>query len=157
MSSISVLFICLGNICRSPMAEGVFRDLVSKAGLADQFEIDSAGTGGYHVGDHAHPGTRAILRQHDIPYSGRSRQLDRSDMADQTRWLIVMDNSNMSTVRSRFGDHGRLFRLLDFAEQYPGETEVPDPYYTGGFDVVYEMVKDGCVGLLNEIRRVENI
>lgn len=152
MSSIPVLFICLGNICRSPMAEGIFRQLVTDAGLSDQFVIDSAGTSGYHVGEKAHPGTRTILRQNGIPYEGRSRQLGGADVADPDAWLIVMDNSNMNAVRRRFGDHARLYRLLDFAENYPEVSEVPDPYYTGNFEAVYEMVRDGCEGLLREIR-----
>lgn len=147
-----VLFVCLGNICRSPMAEAIFQQLVEDAGLGDQFYIDSAGTGDWHVGEPAHVGTRRVLADNGIVYNGRSRQITRRDTQDPNTYIIVMDSSNMETVKKRFGDHPRIYRLLDFASQSTLK-DVPDPYYTGGFDEVYRLVKDGCEGLLAELTK----
>jgi protein-tyrosine phosphatase len=151
--SINVVFVCLGNICRSPMAEAVFQQLVNQAGLADKIKIDSAGTGDWHVGETAHRGTRQILAKHDIPYNGRSRQVSETDMNPNT-YVIAMDDSNLRDLQRRFGRHPRLYRLLDFAHQ-TNERNVPDPYYTDNFEYVYQLVSDGCQGLLEKIR-VEN-
>jgi protein-tyrosine phosphatase len=148
--TINVVFVCLGNICRSPMAEAIFQQMVNKAGLADSIEIDSAGTGSWHVGETAHPGTRRILAKHDIPYDGRSRQVTAADM-DPDNYVIAMDDSNMRDLKRRFGDHPRLYRLLDFARN-SNERNVPDPYYTNNFDYVHQLVTDGCQGLLQTIR-----
>lgn len=148
---IHVLFVCLGNICRSPMAEGVFQQMVKDAGLADQIGIDSAGTGSWHVGEKAHAGTRAVLDKHGIPYNGRSRQVNGRDWQDDS-YIIAMDSSNVSDLKRMFGDHPRLYRLLEFATQTDA-SDVPDPYYTGGFDTVYELVTDGCRGLLAHIQQ----
>lgn len=152
---IRVLFLCLGNICRSPMAEGVFTQMVQEAGLADQIAVDSAGTGSWHIGEAAHQGTQRILRQNGIAYSGRARQITAEDLSPET-YVIAMDNDNMRDLRRRFGDHDRLYRLLDFAENTTLR-DVPDPYYTGNFAAVYDLVSDGCQGLLTAIRRWENI
>jgi protein-tyrosine phosphatase len=148
--SIKVVFVCLGNICRSPMAEAVFQQMVNEAGLANKISIDSAGTGSWHVGETAHRGTRAILAKNDIPYNGRSRQVTAADM-DPDNYVIAMDDSNMRDLKRRFGDHPRLYRLLDFARN-SSERNVPDPYYTNNFDYVYQLVTDGCQGLLQTIR-----
>lgn len=149
--SIKVLFVCLGNICRSPMAEGVFTQMVADAGLADRIEIDSAGTGSWHVGEKAHPGTRQVLQAHGIPYNGRARQVTAPDMADGQTYVVAMDNSNLRDLRRMFGNHARLYRLLDFASE-TDMADVPDPYYTGNFEYVYQLVADGCRGLLATIR-----
>jgi protein-tyrosine phosphatase len=148
--SINVVFVCLGNICRSPMAEAILQQMVNEAGLADSIEIDSAGTGSWHVGETAHPGTRGILAKHNITYNGRARQVTAADM-DPDNYVIAMDDSNMRDLKRRFGDHARLYRLLDFA-QNSNERNVPDPYYTNNFDYVYQLVTDGCRGLLQTIR-----
>ena len=154
--TIRVIFVCLGNICRSPMAEGVFRKLVDDEGLSSYFEIDSAGTSSWHIGEKAHSGTRSELAKHGIQYQGRARQLRQRDVTDKQTYLIAMDKSNINDIRSYFGVHDRLYRLLDFASQNSAK-DVPDPYYNGRFDYVYELVEDGCIGLLAKIREDEKI
>ncbi len=153
---VKVLFVCLGNICRSPMAEAVFQRLVDEAGLGDQIASDSAGTGSWHVGEPAHAGTRRILAQQGIDYRGRARQVVAADMADPRTYVVAMDGSNLDTLRSRFGHHARLYRLLDFAPEL-GRRDVPDPYYDNNFAEVYRLVEAGCQGLLATIRQNENL
>ncbi len=152
---VRVLFVCLGNICRSPMAEAVFQKLVDEAGLSDQIAVDSAGTGSWHVGEKAHPGTRRILAKHGIDYDGRARQIRRQDIHPDT-YLIVMDQDNHREVSRRYGDQPRLHRLLYFAN-HPDVRDVPDPYYTNNFEYVYRLVSDGCQGLLATIREQEGL
>ena len=152
---IRVNFICLGNICRSPMAEAVFQRLVDEAGLRDKIVVDSAGTGSWHIGEKAHQGTRRILQEHGIDYRGRARQVTADDMHERN-YVVAMDESNLRDLRRRYGEHARLYRLLDFARETE-ETEVPDPYYSGNFEYVYQLVVDGCQGLLQKIREEENI
>lgn len=155
---IGVLFVCLGNICRSPMAEAVFQQLVSEAGLTDQFAVASVGTGGWHRGERPHPGTQAVLQRHRIELQNdkRARQLDRSDL-ERYDYIVAMDSENMYDIqRMPVGVNGTLHRLLEFA---PGSQrmDVPDPYYTQGFDYVYQLVLAGCKGLLEHIRREHHI
>jgi protein-tyrosine phosphatase len=152
--AVRVLFVCLGNICRSPMAEAVFQHLVDQAGLADQILVDSAGTGDWHVGEPAHSGTRRVLTQRGITYNGRARQVRPQDM-DEHAYVVAMDESNVKELRRRFGNRPHLYRLLDFTT---GDLrDVPDPYYTGTFEYVYELVEAGCRGLLALIREKENL
>ena len=154
--TIKVIFVCLGNICRSPMAEGIFQQMVDDAGLSEQFEVDSAGTSSWHIGERAHSGTRRILATNGITYHGRARRVNPSDMAEDNTYVIAMDESNMYDLRAQYGDHPRLYRLLDFATNSP-VLDVPDPYYNGNFEQVYELVKDGCRGLFLTIRQQEGI
>ena len=153
---IIVLFVCLGNICRSPMAEAVFQQMVNEAGLEDKILVDSVGTGGWHMGELAHPGTRAILQKQGILYNGRSRQITAQDMSNQQSYIIGMDKNNLSDVQRLFGAHPRLQRLLDFATNKQVQN-VPDPYYTGDFNYAYELIQDGCQGLLAHIQQKENL
>lgn len=154
---IHVLFVCMGNICRSPMAEAVFRHQVAAAGLGDRFVIDSAGTGGWHVGERPHRGTLEILATHGIDAAGQqSRQLRRSDF-DEFDYILAMDEENLDDMAGFVHNarrHARL--LLDFAPSAPTR-EVPDPYYTGGFAYVYNLVDVGCRGLLAHIREREGL
>jgi protein-tyrosine phosphatase len=154
--TINVLFVCLGNICRSPMAEAVFQNLVNETGLVDKFCIDSAGTGSWHIGEKAHRGTRDILQEHSIAYNGRARQVTAQDMANPSTYIITMDQSNNNNLRRQFGKHPNQYRLLEFSSQ-KSESDVPDPYYTNNFEYVYQLVTDGCRGLLETIRQREGL
>lgn len=143
-----ILFVCHGNICRSPMAEFVMKDLAEKRGLSDYFEIASAATSSEELGNPVHHGTRAKLRQYDIDCSGKyARKLTKRDYADYDL-LIGMDEANVRNMRRLFANDpdGKVFKLLEFAGS-PGD--IADPWYTGNFDETYEDVSDGCVGLLS--------
>ena len=155
---INVLFVCMGNICRSPMAEAVFKHLVEQAGLEDQFEIDSVGTISYHVGEPTHPGTRRVLAQHGIPSSSVSRQVTRTDLAGAD-YVIAMDRDNIADLRRMMRGaslDGRVHLLLDLAGSVQ-ERDVPDPYYSDNFEYVYRLVQAGCQGLLDHIRQEHSL
>lgn len=145
--TVKILFVCLGNICRSPMAEAVFQKMVDDAGLSKVIEVDSAGTSSWHVGEAAHIGTRRELARHGIDYGGRARVVRHQDVAHASSYVIVMDANNMGDLQRRYGNIPNLYLLLDFAEN-TAERNVPDPYYENNFDYVYELVEDGCRGLL---------
>ncbi len=152
-----VLFVCLGNICRSPMAEAVFRHLVQQEGLADRFEIESGGTGGWHVGEPPHWGTLRELKERGIDLGGkRARQITAWDV-ESADYVVAMDRSNLRALQRYSGRNrldGKVHLLLDFAGEV-GVQDVPDPYYEGNFDYVYELVEAGCWGLLAYIRETE--
>ncbi|GGA32116.1 low molecular weight protein-tyrosine-phosphatase [Paenibacillus physcomitrellae] len=154
---IGVLFVCLGNICRSPMAEAMFRHLVQQEGLADRFNIDSAGTGDWHTGNPPHQGTRTILDRYGISYEGlRARQVAANDFSDFD-YIIAMDDSNVSNLRKLMkGTSTEVIKLLDLVPDVKLK-DVPDPYYTGNFDETYELVGKGNKALLEHIRREHNL
>ncbi len=152
---IRVLFVCLGNICRSPMAEGVFLHLVKAAGLENEIMADSAGTGHWHLGENPHRGTQRILAKNAITYTHRSRQISVEDF-DAFEYFVVMDNVNLEDVLALGAPAEKTSRLLDYAV-HTGVEEVPDPFYTDGFEEVYRLVVAGCEGLLACIRAEHNL
>ena len=147
---IKVLFVCHGNICRSPMAEFVMKDLVRKAGLEDRFLIASKAARRDELGNDTHYGTKAKLRQMGVPFAKRrATLLDRSDY-DGYDYLIGMDEENMRDMLRLFGGdpNGKIYKLLRFADE---DRDVADPWYTGNFDETYEDVLKGCTALLRMI------
>lgn len=154
MSKNSVLFLCLGNICRSPLAEGIFRAEVARRGLADRFDIDSAGTGGWHAGEAPDPRSVSTARARGVDIAAqRARQLRVEDF-DRFDWIVAMDRDNLDTALSRrpASARARVVAFMDFVEGAP-EDAVPDPYYGGpqGFERVYDLLAAGAGPLLDAI------
>ncbi len=148
---INILFVCLGNICRSPMAEAVFRDLVRERRLNEHFEITSAGTGSWHEGEPPHHGTRATLKRHGIDPDGLFAKQVSQAMLDRADYVLAMDDENLSDLRAWRVDQHKLSRLLDHTTGLETRN-VPDPYYDGRFELVYELVRLGSEGLLQDIQ-----
>jgi protein-tyrosine phosphatase len=154
---IKVLFVCLGNICRSPMAEAVFRHLVKKEGLDQKIIVDSAGTGGWHVGEGPHRGTAKILQQYEIDSTGLiARQIKKQDLNDFD-YIVAMDKQNKNDILSLTNEENtKVFQLLDLVEDVQNK-DVPDPYYTGNFNEVYDLVVKGCTALLEKIKKEHHL
>ncbi len=153
-----LLFVCLGNICRSPTAEGVMRALVEEAGLENDFYVDSAGTGGWHVGSAPDRRAAAAARARGLVLEGAARQVRPEDFLDFDL-LLAMDRSNERELRRMApGEQERakvrLLREFDPAAAAADDLDVPDPYYggTGGFDAVFDLVRAACEGLLESLR-----
>ena len=147
----NILFICHGNICRSPMAEFVMKDLVEKAGLGERLYIESAATSREEIGNPVYPPARRKLAEHGIGCEGHAaRQITARDYQDFDL-LIAMDSANLRNMRRFYGGDpaGKIHMLLDYAGR-PGE-EVADPWYTGDFQATWQDVSAGCAGLLKQL------
>lgn len=150
-----ILFVCLGNICRSPAAQGVMERLVSERGVADRFDIDSAGLYGGHAGDLPDSRMRAHARMRGLELTHRSRQVRISDF-DDFDVIVAMDNSNFDRLREMapsLEDEQKVVRMADYFTQHPWADCVPDPYYDGaqGFENALDLIEDGCLTLLDRL------
>ena len=153
---IKVLFVCLGNICRSPMAEMVFKDMVNKKGLADKFYINSAATSSEAVGDGIYYGTREILKEQGIPFTEHiSRQMTKKDYKDFD-YILGMEEKNIRNILRIIGEdkNNKVFRLLDFSEK---PRDIADPWYTGEFDITYYDIEDGCNSFLEYLKKNKEV
>jgi protein-tyrosine phosphatase len=153
-----ILFVCMGNICRSPTAEGVMRHLVRDAGLGDRIRIDSAGTSRAHVGDPPDARATRAAERRGVTLEGSARQVEPRDF-ETYDLLIAMDRENLRELELRAPDAGaraelRLLRASDPASAGDADLDVPDPYYGGGdgFEVALDLVEAACQGLLAELR-----
>lgn len=152
---VRILFVCLGNICRSPAAQGVMERLVAEKGIADRFEIDSAGLYGGHAGDLPDPRMRVHARRRGLELTHRSRQVRESDF-DSFDIIVAMDNSNYDRLRAMaptLEDKRKVVKMADYFTLHPWADCVPDPYYDGdqGFENALDLIEDGCEGLLNKL------
>lgn len=154
-----ICFVCLGNICRSPTAEGIFRHLVNERGLQSYFFIDSAGTSAYHIGEKANSKSRQVAEQYGVELLSRARRLEPGDL-DEFDLILAMDPENYNDILrlapgSGYSHKVKLIREFD---PQPGNKSVPDPYYGGmdGFQNVFEVLRRSCEPLLDELEsRIE--
>ena len=156
MNKLSVLFVCLGNICRSPAAEAIFIDLINNKGLTDSFIVDSAGTGSWHVGKKADYRMRIAAENRGINILSRARQVNISDF-EKFNYILTMDDSNFQNIinlknRKFLSDFASIKKIQDFRSIFT-EKEVPDPYFGGdeGFNNVLNILEDSVSGFLNSI------
>lgn len=151
---VRILFVCLGNICRSPTAEGVMRALILQRGLQAHVEVDSAGTGGWHVGESPDPRATAAARARGVPLGGSARQV-RSQDFDEFDLILAMDRANERDLRGVAPDceSAAKVRLLREFDERADSLEVPDPYYGGpdGFERVIDLVQAACLGVLDSL------
>lgn len=148
-----ILFVCHGNICRSPMAEFVMKKMVADAGIAEQFEIASAATSTEEIGNPVYPPARRKLAEHGISCDGKTaRQITRSDY-EHYDYIVAMDVNNLRNLQRVIGEdkQHKISLLLDYTDH---PRDVADPWYTGNFDATWQDVNDGCRGLLEKLRHV---
>ncbi len=148
----SILFVCHGNICRSPMAEFVMKDLVEKAGVADHFYIESAATSTEEIGNEVYPPAKRKLAEHNISCKGKTARQMRATDYGRFHLLVGMDSMNIRNMRRICGGdpEGKIVQLMDYTSR-PGD--VADPWYTGNFEATWRDVLEGCTGLLDELRK----
>ncbi|MDX1599883.1 MAG: low molecular weight protein-tyrosine-phosphatase [Anaerolineales bacterium] len=154
-----ILFVCLGNIVRSPLAENLFRHVAEERGLDDQYVVDSAGTSAYHVGEPPDRRMRQTAKKYGLEYTGRSRQVSDADLRNFDL-IVAMDDSNARNLKemARDEEQAAKIRLMrEFDPQAEGSPDVPDPYYGGmeGFENTYQLVKRSVEGLLDALERGE--
>ena len=156
---VNVLFVCLGNICRSPMAEAIFKNLVIERSYSQSIHTDSAGTAGYHINKEPDRRTLEVLNKHAISTAHRGRKISLADL-DAFDHIVVMDEANFEDVHGLFHENkhrppsaDKLFLIRDYDPEVRGVQEVPDPYYesTAAFEEVYTILKRSCEGLLNHL------
>lgn len=153
---IKILFVCLGNICRSPMAEFVFKDLVKREKIEENFYISSAATSNEEIGNDIHYGTKSKLDRMNIPYEHhRARQIKNEDY-EKYDFIIGMENNNLVAIKRIVGEdkEKKIYKLLDFSSDI---RDIADPWYTGNFDKTYEDILEGCTFLLEYIRKIYKI
>lgn len=150
MKKIKILFVCLGNICRSPMAEFVMRDLIAKANLSDAIATASCGTSGWHNGEDMHTGTKRILQEQGIDTQGFvSSRLPENALLHYD-YIAVMDDNNLIDTEKKLGRNPqRIFKLTDFVEDFDF---VPDPWYSGNFDECFKIIQKCCQNWLEIIK-----
>lgn len=154
-SRTKILFICLGNICRSPAAHGVFQKMIDSRGLSDRFEVDSAGVGNWHVGQLPDSRMRRHGAQRGYCFDHHARQFGRDDFS-RFDIIVVMDESNYKTITSMArtdAERNKVIRMADYFVHYTGQGSVPDPYYGGDsdFDFALDLIEDGCEGMLQKL------
>ncbi|MDD3789204.1 MAG: low molecular weight phosphotyrosine protein phosphatase [Petrimonas sp.] len=157
---IRLLFVCLGNICRSPAAEGIMKDLVQREGLENKFFIDSAGTGGWHTGELPDARMRRHGEKRGYDFCSRARKFRAADF-DDFDYIIVMDEENFQDVNAYATseeDVRKIRRMTDFSQKYTHDY-VPDPYYSGadGFELVLDLLEDATEGFLGELKTVHSL
>ena len=152
-----ILFVCLGNICRSPAAEGILRHLIAEKGCADRLDVDSAGTYGGHRGDLPDPRMRRAASQRGYTLTHRARQVAEEDF-ERFDMIVVMDDMHYESLHRLAPSRAaaqKIFRMAEFCRHYPDRTYVPDPYYEGreGFELVLDMLEDGCREILAQLEQ----
>lgn len=149
-----IIFVCQGNIIRSPLAENLFRHLAQERGVVDKYQLDSAGTSAYHVGEPPDRRMRQVARKKGFQYTGKARQFRRNEF-DQHDLIIAMDNSNLRILSTwaSLEEEKKIRMMREFDPQGSADLDVPDPYYGGldGFDKTFEIVKRSCQGLLEAL------
>ena len=151
-----ILFVCLGNICRSPAAQGIMQSLIDSEGLQNEFELDSAGLYGGHAGDLPDSRMRVHASKRGYHLTHRSRQVKASDF-ENFDLIVAMDDSNYSRLKSlapTLEDEKKVVRMIDYVKGFPQYHSVPDPYYEGaeGFEIVLDLLEDGCRNMLEELK-----
>ncbi|MFV0267599.1 MAG: low molecular weight protein-tyrosine-phosphatase [Draconibacterium sp.] len=159
MEKKKILFVCLGNICRSPSAEAVFNGVIKKEGVSADFIVDSAGTSGWHAGEPADRRMQSHAIKRGFNLTSLSRKFDPKTDFDYFDMIIGMDDSNIENLKrmaNGTADLGKIYKMTDFSQVFD-YNEVPDPYYGGadGFELVLDLLEDSCEGLLDKIKSNE--
>lgn len=150
-----LLFVCLGNICRSPAAEGIMKQKIEDQGLTDRVEVDSAGTSGYHIGDLPDLRMRKHGAKRGYEFDSKARRFTEQDF-DQFDMILAMDDSNYHNIMQMAPDlisEDKVYRMVHFSKKYTHD-HIPDPYYSGadGFELVLDLLEDACEGLVDELK-----
>ncbi len=156
MTKKKILFVCLGNICRSPAAEGIMKKFVAQNNLDNIIEVDSAGTMGYHTGEGADPRMKRHAKNRGYDLTSAARRFDPKKDFPNFDYIVTMDDQNFADINSLDNEkkfHNKIFKMASFCKNHD-IAEVPDPYYEGseGFEYVLDILEDGCGNLLNKIK-----